>query len=73
MSLFKRKTIQKKTYDLNLEKPVIRSSICTGEKTAGFRELATGKFREEMLIRTDRDLAEFKSQYGITGDIETVY
>ena len=53
--------------------PVIRSSICTGEKTAGFKEKATGKFVDIALIRTDRDLKDFRDRYGITGEIRTEY
>ena len=30
--------------------PVIRASICTGEKVAGFQDIHTGKFTEIMLI-----------------------
>ena len=37
--------------------PVIRSSICTGEQVAGFRDPASGKFDELMLIRDGHDLA----------------
>ncbi|MBR2571394.1 MAG: aspartate dehydrogenase [Clostridia bacterium] len=71
--LFFRRRTQPKPYDASALTPVIRSSICTGERVAGFRENATGRFREVMLIRDDRDLDTFRSQYGITGDIETVY
>ncbi len=60
-------------FDSALLKPVIRSSICTGEKSAGFVELSTGRFREVMLIRNASDLARFRKEYGITGDIETLY
>lgn len=45
--------------------PVIRTSICTGEQTAGFRDEATGKFFEIMLLRTDADLREFLETYGV--------
>lgn len=45
--------------------PVIRASICTGEKVAGFREEASGKFEDMMLIRGDRDLKLFMDTYGI--------
>ena len=63
----------KSSYDLENKKPVIRSSICTGEKTAGFRENGTGRFREVMLISSPADLAAFRERYNITGDIETIY
>lgn len=45
--------------------PVLRSSICTGEQTAGFKDPVTGKFDERMLIRNSSDLAEFLSQYQV--------
>ena len=53
-------------FDDTLRTPVIRCSICTGEQTAGFRDLKTGEFHEIMLIRSDRDLEEFKLTYGVT-------
>ncbi len=53
--------------------PVIRSSICTGEKVAGFREKETGRFREVALIRTPADLEAFKRKYGIDGEIPVIY
>lgn len=54
------------TYDHEQLRPVIRVSICTGEETAGFRDLQTGKFREVQLIRSHRDLQEFMELYGIS-------
>lgn len=45
---------------------VIRSSICTGEKVAGFRNKKDGKFTEVMLIRSDKDLEDFKREYRVT-------
>ena len=61
-------------YDRENLRPVIRTSICTGEQTAGFRNIHTGKFTEVMLIRTDRDLEEFRKAYGIPADkITTEY
>ena len=73
MRLFGRKSEPRELYDREHLTPVIRSSICTGEKTAGFRENATGRFREVMLIASPADLAAFREMYGITGDIETIY
>ena len=53
---------------------MIRSSICTGEKVAGFQDIHTGKFTEIMLIRTSGDLEEFCRLYGIgTDEISTHY
>lgn len=57
-----------KGYDRDNLRPVIRVSICTGEQVAGFRNLHTGKFSEVMLIRDSRDLAEFRKQYGLSGE-----
>lgn len=69
----KQKKAPVEAYDAALLEPVIRSSICTGEKVAGFREKETGRFREVSLIRTPDDLAAFKRKYGIEGDIPTIY
>ncbi len=65
----KRKVLE---YDAEHQKPIIRCSICTGEKTAGFKNLQTGRFTEVMLIRTDADLEEFKQLYGIS-ELEKEY
>ena len=72
MFLFKKKQIKIK-YDPSLRKPMIRSSICTGEKVAGFRNLSNGHFEEVSLIRNEKDLREFKEKYGIQEEIETFY
>lgn len=53
--------------------PVMRVSICTGEKTAGFRDKKTGQIKEVMLIKTEKDIAEFREKYGVTEKIEKVY
>lgn len=60
------KEIQKETYDKESLKPVIRSSICTGEKVAGFRDIRTGKFTEVMLIRDSKDMDLFLEKYDIS-------
>jgi len=54
-----------KKFDPEELKPMIRSSICTGEKVAGFQELSTGKFREVQLIQTREDLERFLKTYGL--------
>lgn len=74
--LFRKKDLAKQPqhrYDPEKVEPVIRSSICTGEKVAGFRDKKTGHLEEVMLIQTDRDLDTFRKQYGIEGKIETIY
>jgi len=69
----KQKKAPTEAYDRALLEPVIRSSICTGEKVAGFREKETGRFREVSLIRSAADLESFKARYGIEGEIPTIY
>ena len=73
--LFRKATeTEQKTYDPNVMRPVIRSSICTGEKVAGFRHLQTGKFEEVMLVRGDADREAFLKMYGIRPeDVRTEY
>ena len=71
--IFKKKQ-KRQAYDKNIQKPMIRSSICTGEKVAGFQDMRTGKFTEIMLIRTPADLDEFRRLYGIgEREISTQY
>ena len=73
MKLFRKNEPESSSYDPSRFEPVIRSSICTGEKTAGFRDKSTGKVQEIMLIRSGADLEDFKRKYGIRGEIETIY
>ena len=72
MGLFKKKIV-KKTYDREHMKPVIRVSICTGEKVAGFKDIRTGKIEEIMLIRLPEDLERFKEIYEITEEVAKEY
>ena len=60
-------------YDAEKQAPAIKKSICTGEAVAGFVDRATGNFTEVMLIRTPKDLDDFRRRYGIEGPIETIY
>lgn len=60
------KKVHKESYDKQNQKPVIRSSICTGEKVAGFKDIHTGKFADVMLIRNDGDMNTFLSKYDIS-------
>ncbi|MCR4605246.1 MAG: aspartate dehydrogenase [Eubacterium sp.] len=66
----KKKTL---SYDKDKLKPAIKASICTGEQTAGFIDVATGKFKDDMLIRGANDLYIFKEKYGITEEIDKIY
>mgnify|MGYP003292418646 CR=1 FL=1 len=52
-------------YDPKKERPILYASICTGETTAGFRNLETNKYTEVMLIRSDEDLLQFCNMYGL--------
>ena len=71
--LFHKKKKEVKTYDKENYEPVLRSSICTGETTAGFRHRVSGKFLEERLILSSQDVEDFKELYGITEDLKTIY
>ena len=74
VGLFFRKKQEIHSYDRESQRPVIRASICTGERTAGFRNLQTGKFTEVMLVRSEEDLREFRRLYGLgDGEISTEY
>ena len=63
-----------KAFDRREKQPVIRSSICTGEKTACFRDVRTGRLEEIMLLRNEADRREFLDTYGIREEeLETIY
>ena len=67
MKLFSRKKSRETAVQFNPETQyaVIRSSICTGEKVAGFKNKTDGHFTEVMLIRSAADEKEFKETYGV--------
>ena len=74
MFLKKKRTPMPIEFDRENLRPVIRSSICTGERVAGFKALRTGRFCEVMLVRSQADLEEFRILYGIGAeDIATEY
>ena len=52
-------------FDPETQFAVIRSSICTGEKVAGFKNRKDGHFTEVMLIRNADDEKCFKETYGL--------
>ena len=58
-SRLKKKDPPRETYDPALLRPVIRASICTGEKTACMRDRESGKLHEIMLVRTEEDMDTF--------------
>jgi len=57
--------IPKYKYDPEREVPVIRSSICTGEQVAGFKDKKTGVFHEVILIQGEQDIEAFKNAFGL--------
>ena len=59
---------QTEPFDPEKQYAVIRSSICTGEKVAGFKNKDDGRFYEVMLIRSVEDVRRFKETY----DLDTV-
>ena len=71
--MFFKKKSEKKAYDKETQRPVIKASICNGEQVAGFQDIHTGAFNEVMLIRGGDDLVEFMNMYGIEGKIEKIY
>lgn len=50
-------------FDPQTQYAVIRSSICTGEKVAGFKNIENGHFTEVMLIQSEADEQQFKKTY----------
>lgn len=52
-------------FDPETQYAVIRSSICTGEKVAGFKNKKDGHFTEVMVIRTADDERRFKELYDL--------
>lgn len=60
-----RKKVKKESYNREEQMPVIKSSICTGEKVAGFKDIRSGKFTDVMLIRDKKDMDEFLEKYDI--------
>ena len=62
---FRKKTKKEPDFDRTGMDPVLRSSICTGEQVAGFKERETGKFHEIALICGEKDLREFLEEYHV--------
>lgn len=68
----KRKKSFSVKYDPEKEYPVIKASICNGEKVAGFKSREDGRFREVTFIANEADLKAFKEACG-TEEIKTEY
>ena len=67
----KRKSFSVK-YDPDKEYPVIKASICNGERVAGFKSKEDGHFTEVTFIANEADLKAFKDACGIE-EIKTEY
>lgn len=59
-------------FDPDKQYAVIRSSICTGEKVAGFKNKDDGHFTEVMLIKSPSDEKIFRDIFNLT-EIKTEY
>lgn len=53
------------SFDPETQYAVIRSSICTGEKVAGFKDKNGTRFVDVMVIRNQGDAERFKKLYGL--------
>jgi hypothetical protein len=64
--MFRKKQLPQKDYDRENWKPILKCSICNGERVAGFKNIHTGEFREELFIQEEAQLEEFRQRYKIT-------
>lgn len=62
---YERTLKEKIPYDPKRQYAVIRVSICTGEKVAGFKNYDDAHFTEVMLIKDAADEKRFKAIYGL--------
>ena len=72
MNIFQKKA-SPQSYNKESQKPVIKSSICTLEQVAGFKDIHNGKIEEVMLIKSPTDIDKFKTMYGINEEIPKEY
>jgi len=68
----KKKQSNQIEFDPTKQYGVIRSSICSGEKVAGFKDIEGGHFTEVMLIRNKADEEKFKKMYNLES-VKTEY
>ena len=68
---FVRRKVQAE-YDPTREEPAVRKSICTGEMTVGFIDRSSGKFKELMRVKNQKELDEFCRSIGVK-TIKTIY
>ena len=64
--MFGKRRVRRRDYDRENWRPVLKCSICNGERVAGFKNIRTGEFKEESFIRSDEELEAFKRRYGIS-------
>ena len=60
---FRKKKTVRKTWDSENCRPAMRISICTGEKTAGFRNIHDGHFQEIQSVPFLPLLRPYRSGY----------
>ena len=72
MSLFRKRDRDTIEYDPITQQPAVRKSICTGEMTAGFIDLRTGKFTDLMRLDGQKGLEQFKKDTGAE-EIREIY
>lgn len=53
-------------YNPEMQRAVLKCSICNGEQVAGFMDKQTGHFTEVCLIRNGIELDEFMERYGLS-------
>ena len=74
MSIFRKKHTDIPAIDLIKDEPVLRCSICSGERTLCITDRETGSLHELMLIRSRTDLEEICDANGIDPDsIRKIY
>jgi len=66
--MFGKKKVNPIPYDAEKEWPAVKISICTGERVAGFQDKVSRKFRDAMLIRSDKELDEFCLACGVSAE-----
>ena len=70
MGLFKKTRPASVSYAPATQEPVIRTSICTGEMTAGFLDRNTGAFQDLMRMGGEEEVREFCINEGnVTGRV----
>ena len=72
LSKFEKKLLESIPFDPEKQIAVIKSSICTGEKVAGFKNKNDGHFTEVMLIRTQEEERRFMKIYNLDS-VKTEY